>query len=206
VKLDHVILGTNDLEAAGSRLYRELGLASIPGGRHADWGTANRIVPLGDTYLEILGVVDPDQASRSFLGKHLQEQVATRDRLIGWCIAPDDLDETASRLDLEITLGSRTLPDGSILRWRSAGLEQAIASHVLPFFIEWDVPAELHPGRMAVNHRIHPLGVPVVEVGGDVMRVAEWLGQPGSWVLTVGGSPGVRALSIATSSGDLVVR
>src|SRR5687767_15772991 len=41
------------------------GLASVDGGRHRDFGTANRIIPLGSTYLELVAVVDPGAAARS---------------------------------------------------------------------------------------------------------------------------------------------
>jgi hypothetical protein len=38
------------------------GLASIEGGRHPGWGTANRIIPLGDAYIELVTVVDDEEA------------------------------------------------------------------------------------------------------------------------------------------------
>jgi hypothetical protein len=45
LELDHVLLAVRDLQAAGSILEDRYGLASIEGGRHPDWGTANRIWP-----------------------------------------------------------------------------------------------------------------------------------------------------------------
>lgn len=47
MRIDHVIYATRDLEGAVGRIERELGLASLPGGRHEGLGTHNRIVPLG---------------------------------------------------------------------------------------------------------------------------------------------------------------
>ena len=47
VWIDHVIYAVDDLDTAGAALFDREGLASVPGGRHEGWGTANRIVPLG---------------------------------------------------------------------------------------------------------------------------------------------------------------
>src|SRR5207253_9345067 len=54
VELDHVLIAVDDLAAAARELEARHGLASIRGGRHPGWGTANRIVPLGQTYLELV--------------------------------------------------------------------------------------------------------------------------------------------------------
>src|SRR5437016_2736312 len=78
------------------------GLGSVPGGRHPGWGTANRIVPLGPDYLELMAVVDPGEASRDAVGRALSRLLAGGDGLLMWCLATDDLDSTASRLGLAI--------------------------------------------------------------------------------------------------------
>ena len=206
VHLDHVILASADLEATAGRLQRDHGLASFSGGRHPAWGTANRIVPLGQSYLEILGVVDAERATESFVGTWIQQETAGGDRLVGWCVAADDIEETASRLGLSVSAGSRTLPDGSILNWLTAGMETAINSRFLPFFIQWDVPPGQHPGRMPAAHRVEPVGAPVLEISGDVVEVAKWLGGLVPWVVTVDGPPGVDAVSIGTTAGEVVLR
>ena len=48
----------SDLAAAAREIEARHGLASIEGGRHPGWGTANRIVPLGSSYLELVAVID----------------------------------------------------------------------------------------------------------------------------------------------------
>jgi hypothetical protein len=47
LQLDHVIFAADDLDAEAERWRRDYGLDSLEGGRHARWGTENRIVPLG---------------------------------------------------------------------------------------------------------------------------------------------------------------
>jgi Glyoxalase-like domain len=67
LELDHVLIATPDLEAAAAELDDRYGLTNVPGGRHPRWSTANRIVPLGDTYLELVAVVHEPCRSRSEL-------------------------------------------------------------------------------------------------------------------------------------------
>ncbi len=55
VEFDHVLIAVPDLASAGQELEARHGLASVEGGRHPAWGTANRIVPLGDSYLAVSG-------------------------------------------------------------------------------------------------------------------------------------------------------
>ncbi|HEX8100841.1 MAG TPA: VOC family protein [Actinomycetota bacterium] len=206
MELDHVILGAANLEETGRRLEKE-GLASVVGGRHADWGTANRIVPLGSSYLEIVGVVDQQLAAGTSYGNHVQEQTKHGDRLIGWCLRVDDLDETASRLGLEMTPGARTLPDGGRVAWRTVGVERALGSGYLPFFISWDVPANHHPGRMPSVHPVEVIGELSVEVRGNAVELEDWLGRSiPPWIEVREGAPAVIAVRIPTVSGDALVR
>ena len=74
------------------------GLASSAGGRHPGWGTANRIVPLGETYLELVTVVDEAEAAQSAFGRWV---AASRPGApFGWAVRTDDLDAVAARLGL----------------------------------------------------------------------------------------------------------
>lgn len=209
MRIDHVVVGVADLEQAAKRFEAEFGLASVPGGRHPGWGTGNRIVPLGDGYLELVGVVDQEEAGRNSFGRAILTLVEEGDRLLLWCVATDDLEAVAARLELTVARGSRVLPDGTEIRWRSAGLEGAVAHRSLPFFIHWEVPAELHPGRMAAPHRRQPLGIAWVEVGGPEEPLRDWLGEAAAElpVRVTAGPPGVRAVGVALASGEeLVVR
>ena len=81
---------------------------------------------------------------------------AEREQLLGWVVATDEIEPIGRRLGLEVTSGSRARPDGSTLTWKLAGLENAMESNAFPFFIEWDGPAEAHPGAASVEHRANP--------------------------------------------------
>jgi hypothetical protein len=68
MQLDHVLIAVTDLAAAVEELEDRYGLAAVAGGRHPSWGTANMIVPLGETYLELVAVIDEDEAAESVFG------------------------------------------------------------------------------------------------------------------------------------------
>src|SRR5919112_4306852 len=125
-RVDHVIYAVDDLETAGRRFYEELGLGSVEGGRHPGWGTANRIVPLGDAYLELVTVVDSDQAALSDFGCAVLKTMTTGRHLVGWVVATDELEAVAHRLSLEVSSVSRTRPDGTTLSWQLAGLASSL--------------------------------------------------------------------------------
>ena len=190
LRIDHVLYAVTDLEAAATRFEEDLGLDSIPGGPHPGWGTANRIVPLGPDYLELVGVVDRQAAEASSFGRLVLD---AGDGLVGWSIGTDDLDRVASRLGLEIVRGKRKRPDGVRLTWRAAGIEEAMRSHgALPFFIQWEGPGELHPGG---DHQA-PAGIGWVEVASDEARLGDWLGGAELPVRFASEGSGITAASI----------
>ncbi|MGH2595239.1 MAG: VOC family protein [Actinomycetota bacterium] len=199
--IDHVVLAVGDLDDAAERLLEEHGLASVAGGRHFAWGTGNRIVPFGDDYIELLAVVDPDAAAESAVGRAVERISRDGDRWFAVCVADDDLDATAARLSLDVVTGERERPDGSLVRWRSAGFEDdPERASRLPFFIEWDGPTELHPGRTSIEHRVSATGIAWIEMGDDG-HLANWLGQSDLPIRITGGSLGLRAVSLSTGDG-----
>ena len=206
VRVDHVIYAVDDLEAAARQLYEEHGLASIEGGRHPAWGTANRIVPLGAAYLELITVVDRDVAARSDFGRPVMEAIASRRHLAGWVVATDDLEAVARRLDLDVERGARTRPDGTRLSWRLAGVARAMKTGALPIYIEWGGAADLHPGKAEADHRLEPTGIAWIEVAADEQALRSWLGDFDFELRFSEGAPGLSAVAIATGAHEIVLR
>jgi Glyoxalase-like domain len=126
IYLDHVLRTVQDLEDAGDALLAMHGLATAPGGRHRGWGTANRIVPLGDQYLELLGVVDGPEAASNPFGQWVSVSALHGDRWGAWAVRTDDLETWAKGRGLEISEGSREQLDGTTLCWRMAGVAEAM--------------------------------------------------------------------------------
>ena len=205
LRLDHVVYAVPDLDEAAVRFREAFGLDSTEGGRHERWGTANRIVPLGDQYVELVAAVDETAAARTGFGRGVLERASGGGGWFTMAAVAEDLDAVAARLGLEIGSGSRTRPDGEILRWRSAGLDDPRREPWMPFFLAWDVPEELHPGRARAGHGIRAEGIAWVEVGGDAERLREWLGGEELPIRVIGGEPGLRRVGVATSDREIVI-
>jgi hypothetical protein len=204
--IDHVVYAVRDLDEAADRLRRELGLDSAAGGRHPGWGTANRIVPLGRDYVELIAVVDADEAAGHPFGRAVLDSTGRGDRLFAMCVATDDIEGVATRLGLEVRPGERVRPDGTVLRWHSAGMQDPRREPWMPFFIRWDVPAKEHPGRARSGYAVHVTGIAHVEVAGDPDRLHEWLGDHDLSIRFVEGPVGIVAVAIGTDRGEIVLR
>jgi catechol 2,3-dioxygenase-like lactoylglutathione lyase family enzyme len=207
VWLDHVVYAVPDLERAGARWERELGLASVEGGRHVRWGTANRIVPFGTQYLEMIGVVDRDEAVGTAFGRSVLELGGAGGGWMMPVLATDDIEAVGTRLGLDVDVGSRRRADGVEIRWRSAGFDDPRRAAWVPFFIQWDIGPELYPGGAPVEHPSGATGIASVEIAGDAEALAGWTGEPAlPFVVSADEPAGVRAVSLATPDGELVVR
>jgi hypothetical protein len=206
LQLDHVVIAVADLATAAREIEARQGLTSLEGGRHPGWGTANRIVPLGDTYLELVAVVDENEAARSRFGSWVAAAQPALVRPLGWAVRTEELDVVAARLGLDVAAGSRMTGDGTLLRWRLAGVEQAAAEPSLPFFIEWHA-GTLFPGQAPVTHRAGDAQITGLRLDGEPGRLTDWLG-PGSARLPITVRPAMPALTavvVGAASGEIVL-
>jgi hypothetical protein len=199
VRIDHAIIGAREIEAVADRLWQRHGLASLPGGRHPGWGTHNRIVPLGGSYLEIIGVADENEALRDPMGRWLLAHTATGDPLMGWCCETGDIERLARRLGLQLERGGRERPDGTRLTWLLAGRERALGAR--PFFIAWDEP-EMRPGLLTAPHAVEVRGIARVEVGARAEDLQGWVDADVP-VHALGEGDGLLAVVIATAAGEI---
>jgi hypothetical protein len=204
VELDHVLIPVGDLATAARELERRHGLASIEGGRHPHWGTANRIVPLGRAYLELVTVVDETQAAHSTFGRWVCGGVYGLDRPLGWAVRTRTLDDVARRLGLTVDAGSRSAPGGKLLRWRSAGIEQAATEPSLPFFIEWAHDTPL-PGRTPIKHRAGSAAIVRLILDANPDRLATWLGTHSLPIIVHPGTAAVAAVVVSTAEEEIVL-
>jgi hypothetical protein len=191
LELDHVVIAAADLEAAAVALEERYGLPSLEGGRHPGWGTSNRIVPLGSAYLELVTVVDEQEAAASGFGRWVAAARPDPLQPLGWAVRTDDLDAVARRLDLDVVPGSRMRADGVIVRWCLAGADHAAVHPELPFFIEW-APGTSLPGSAVTDVRIASL-----RVAGDAGRLSAWLGPHDLPLEIVAGPPGIAGLDLS---------
>jgi len=153
--LDHVLLGVNNLDHGIAWVEERSGVRAVFGGVHPGRGTRNALLALGPRrYLEIIAP-DPQQAgsaaSRGLWAARLN--ALKEPRIINWATHTNDLASvaqkaTAAGIAIENPReGSRTRPDGKILRWKSFALKEDF-NGVLPFFIEWSADS-IHPSQDA---------------------------------------------------------
>ena len=205
LEIDHVVVAVRDLEKAARRFQQEYGLRSIVGGRHPGHGTGNRLIPLGDAYIELMAVVDGVDAENSPLGRSVAARTAEGDRPFIVCMRCDDVAAVASRLSLATMDMSRVKPNGTELRMSLAGLDEAIGPDMLPFFIQWHVEPGEHPAEMSVHHDVESPALHSVTIGGDEDRIRSWLGDATEQISVAPGERGVCAIEIATADGTAVI-
>jgi hypothetical protein len=204
VEIDHVVMAVADLAAAAWEMEAHHGLASLEGGRHPGWGTANRIVPLGETYLELIAVVDEAEARQSVIGRWVAGGASTSGQPIGWAVRTNDIEGVGRRLGLTLRAGSRVTPDGDRLAWRTAGIEEAAANGSLPFFIEWGAGTPF-PGHAPVKH---PGGAPVISrilTQGSADRLTDWLGEHELPVSVSPGNAMLKGVVLSRADGTIVL-
>ena len=119
--LDHLVVAARTVEEGGAWIQSLLGVAPVPGGKHATMGTHNRLLRLGAReYLEIIAV-DPDAPAPSrprWFSLDTPEMVELLEQgpaLVHWVMRTDDIVRDAARCpdELEILDLSR-----GAYRWR----------------------------------------------------------------------------------------
>ena len=204
--LSQVIFGVRDLEAATAR-FRALGFDVLDGGVHPGVGTANRVIPLGEQYLELLGVVAPGEARASEYGRALLRATEDGDRIVRWSLRTDDIEGVAARLGIAVEHRRRERPDGEVLTWRAAGLEVALADAPMPFFMQWD-RADQYPGLMRAEHVNGARSVSRLWVTpADDTRLRTWTEGADARVERASeAAPGIWSVGVETDAGELRIR
>jgi hypothetical protein len=150
--LDHLLLGTRDLDEGIAWMERRTGVRAAVGGSHPGRGTRNALLSLGGRqYLEIIAP-DPAQSTYDF---QIDLRTLAAPRLVNWAAVTDDIDGLATRAKSagQRTIGprdgSRARPDGKLLEWKTLGVAADLASRTvqpIPFFIEWSA-GSIHPAE-----------------------------------------------------------
>lgn len=216
VSTDHVLVAVRDLAEAGRKFETAYGLRALEGGRHPGVGTANMIVPLGDTYLELIAVVDQEEGRRSPTTRRISRAVEDGRTFATWAVRTDNLDALREHLlahGLELAppvAGARERPDGVTLRWRSQMLVTPGDPSVLPFVIEWQVPPGQHPGQAPVAHPSKARGIRTVRLGdpdpGTVeARFKTLFGDGLNVAFERAATSGVAAVELDTPGGALTI-
>lgn len=168
VSIDHLVLAVGDLDAAAATLTAATGIAVAGGGRHEALGTVNRLAWLGDSYVELVAVQDPERGRTSWFGRAILES-PRGGSLATWAVRTDDLDGDVDGLRAqgarwgEPTVGERLRDDGRTVRWRVAVPDRP--EPLSPFLIERDpTSAEWTAEEVAVRAAEAPARLEVLEL------------------------------------------
>ncbi len=160
--IDHIIIGVHDLEEA-ARIFREkLGLVASGGGVHATGGTANRIIVIGDTYLELITVHNPAEAQPSIV-----ERLAKGEGYLNFVLSSNDIQANSDAMAARgISIvgpksGSLKSADGRSRGWSRTDIKRPDLAQHYPFIIQHDSTGEERRSRLAgwTTPPEHPLGV-----------------------------------------------
>jgi catechol 2,3-dioxygenase-like lactoylglutathione lyase family enzyme len=160
--LDHIIIGVHHLDAAADTFAHKLGLLPSGGGVHPAGGTANRIIVIGDTYLELITVDRPEEAQES-----IRQRLAKGEGYLNFVLSSNDLEADCQAMRQRgVTVfgpkpGSLRSGDGRSRAWMRADIERLDLTQRYPFLIQHDSMGEERRRRLAgwSTPPEHPLGV-----------------------------------------------
>jgi len=159
--LDHLVVAARTLEEGGAWVEARLGVAPVPGGKHATMGTHNRLLALGrGQYLEVIAV-DPAAATPErprWFGldsNAMRARLAAGPALIHWVVRTDDLE--AALADYPEAVDVLDFERGNF-RWRMGVPRDGRipCDGQCPTLIQWEDGA--HP-----SETLAPSGVSLIE-------------------------------------------
>lgn len=199
--VDHLLLGTSDLDRGIAWVEKLTGVRAPIGGSHPGVGTRNALISLGGRqYLEIIA---PDPAQATYRSR-FEVRTLGEPRLIAWAAATSDIESLAQQLKdgkrqvLGPNDGSRARPDGAVLEWRTLSVSGELGSgevNLLPFFIQWSAssvhPSQdspkgctlrafeiTHPDPPVVVAALRELGIDAAVRGGTAISIIATLDTP----------------------------
>lgn len=145
--LDHIAVAAETLEGAVERVESTLGVEMRPGGKHAHFGTHNRLLGLADgLYLEAIAI-DPGAAPPGYPRWFDLDRLRGGARIGNWICRTDDLDHALRHLP---QAGRPVALARGDLRWRMAVPDDGVLPYDnrFPALMQWQVapiPAEILP-------------------------------------------------------------
>ncbi|MCY3754748.1 MAG: VOC family protein [Alphaproteobacteria bacterium] len=201
--IDHAIIGVRDLDAARAQFER-LGFTAAPLGNHVGKATANHCIMFADSYLELLGINEPDNPDTLGLDAFLE---ARGEGLVKIALGTPDAD--AARADIEAQGFSPTGPDDlarpltdrpdAIVRFRNLQIPEAETGGLGTFLCGHKTPELMRPpGSMDHANGARNL-VAAAAVVDDVEAVA------GPWEKLLGRAAAGGALDVGRGHVYLAV-
>lgn len=185
------------------RIGSDLGVTFVDGGRHPSFGTRNFTGALSNgSYIEVVSALDHPAALKAPFGQAVHQCAEDGGGWLSWVIRVDDISICEQRIGRSAAPGHRIRPDGLDLRWKQIGVLDTIERPWLPFFIEWHVPDNAHPGAETSGVRVCRF-----ELSGVPDEVDELLAGLGPVEFDVDWQPdrdpGISAVWFSTPEGEV---
>ncbi|MCY8088625.1 VOC family protein [Bacillus sonorensis] len=145
-RFDHLVHFVNSPLKAIEE-YNKLGLYAVEGGKHEYLGTYNSLSYFDLSYIELIGVYDPQLVESAADIKYSLRKTFQNENFVEGlsriALRSTDLEAEAERfrsLGLEVygpSPFSRRRPDGSLVSWELLHVGKPGEKLELPFFIEW---------------------------------------------------------------------
>jgi len=198
LRLDHLAVAAGTLAEGVAAVEAALGVTLAGGGAHPHMGTHNRLLGLGDLYLEVIAI-DPAAPAPAWPRWFDLDRFTGPPRLTNWVARCDDL---AAEVALSPPgTGVPVALQRGDYRWQMA----VPPDGRLPFdggfpaLIAWEGP--LHPARALPDSGLRLTTLEIVHPEGDALRAALRGRLHDPRVTVVGGAPGLRA-RFATPDGE----
>jgi Glyoxalase-like domain len=143
-RLDHLAVAATDLQAGAAAVEEVLGVRLVPGGQHPLMATHNRLLGLGDLYLEVIAP-DPVAPAPPHPRWFRLDGFSGPPRLTNWIVATDDLDRALAAAPAGA--GRAVALERGDLRWRMGVPDDGCLPHddAFPALIQWIGAA--HPAQ-----------------------------------------------------------
>jgi hypothetical protein len=198
---DHLAVSAETLEEGVAAVEAALGVALAGGGQHPHMSTHNRLIGLGDLYLEVIAA-DPAAPKPDWPRWFDLDNFAGRPRLTNWIARCDDL--VAEVAQAPVGVGVPVSLQRGDYRWQMA----VPADGKLPFdgcfpaLIQWE--GALHPARALPESGLRLTRLEIAHPQADSLRAALNLHDPRVEIVA-GQSKELRA-SFATPHGVRVIQ
>ncbi len=142
--LDHFAITTTWLEDGVAEVEEALGLHLDAGGQHAHFGTHNRLLGLGDIYMEVIAI-DPDAPSPAASRWFDMDNFDGPTRVTNWIVQTSDL--AAALAELPDGVGDPVALERGDLRWQMAvpANGKLPCDGAFPAVIAWE--GDAHPAK-----------------------------------------------------------
>jgi hypothetical protein len=198
MRLDHLALSARTLEDGVAHVEAALCVALAPGGQHPHMGTHNRLLGLGDVYLEVIAA-DPAAPRPAWPRWFDLDRFTGAARLTNWIAACDDLEAEVARgpdgvgVPLALARGD--------LRWKMAvpAAGRLPFDDAFPALIQWE--GAFHPVQRLPDAGVRLIRLEIAHPDAAALRRALAGRLDDARVVIVEGAEKAMQASFATPAG-----